>query len=156
MGLELQPKWEAMGLIDLDASFFVQLGLFLLFMLLMNALLIKPLLRIFDARKERTRGAKEIANSEEIETRALVERYETKLSAALDEGAELRTAQRAEGVSKMQATVAAARKQHDEVVVTGSREAHEAYDSSLRDVERAAQPLADAIVARLLQTENER
>jgi len=152
MFLEQQLRWESMGLIDLDASYFVQLGVFLVFLLLMNALLFKPLLRVFDERRQRTAGAREDAAKDHERARALTATYEEKLSRALQEGADLRAQLRAEGVSQSQARFGAARAEYARRVEAGGRKARAEYAASRADVDRAAEPLAQEIAQRLLGT----
>lgn len=150
MFLEHQLRWEYMGLIDLDASYFVQLGVFLAFVLVMNALLFKPLLRVFDERRQRTAGAREEAARDDQKARTMTGEYEEKLSAALEEGAELRARLRSAGLAESQARFNAARADYAHKVEEGARRAREEYESSRADVQKAAEPLADAIARKLL------
>jgi F-type H+-transporting ATPase subunit b len=150
MFLEHQLRWEGMGLIDLDASYFVQLVVFLVFLFVMNALLFKPLLRVFDERRRRTAGAREEAAQDEQKARGMTERYQTKMSAALEEGAELRARLRSDGLGRAHEQAAAARVEYTRRVEDGARQARSEYEMARGEVPKAAEPLAEAIARRLL------
>lgn len=152
MFLENQLSWESMGLIDLDASYFVQLVVFLVFLVLMNFLLFKPLLRVLDERKKRTEGTREEAHDKAEEAKRLVAEYEQKLAAAMAQGAALRAELRDAATVEAQKTVSEARSECDKQVSTGSSAAHSEYDKASAGVSTEAQPLAEAIAARLLDT----
>jgi len=150
MFLEHQLRWEAMGLIDLDASYFVQLGVFLVFLFVMNALLFKPLVRVFDERRKRTAGAREDAVRDDQKARSMTEVYQAKMSAALEEGAELRARLRADGLATAQAHSGAARAEYARRVEEGAQRARNEYETARGEVPKAAEPLAEAIARRLL------
>lgn len=152
MFLEHHVRLEAMGLIDLDVSFFIQLGVFLVFLVVMNTLLFKPLLRVFDERKKRTEGARDDASRDDARAREMIADYEAKLSSAVNEGAALRAKLRAEAVAQAQAHSTEARERYGRRVSDGSRKAREEYDASRGDVAPAARPLAEAIARKVLGT----
>lgn len=142
--------WEYMGLVDLDASYFVQLGLFLVFLVLMNFLLFRPLLRVFDERDERTRGTRETAAREDGEARERILAYETQLGIAVTQGAELRASLRAEAQATAQAEVAKARAKAERRLDAGTRAAEDAYDAARLALAGTAAPLAAAAADKLL------
>ncbi len=152
MFLDPSARWQSMGLIDLDGSYFVQLGIFLVFLLVMNFLLFKPLLRVLDERRRRTEGARDEAREQDTEAKGLVVRYESKLAEAMARGADLRAELRATATAEAGRSVAEARGRFDEQIASGSAKARSEYEAATAGVDSAARPLAEAIAARLLDT----
>lgn len=75
-------------MIDLmpNMTFFVQLGIFLVTLVLMNFLIFRPVLRLIAKRKEVTEGYRIRAEQLSAETDQLMTRYEAKLKTAREEG----------------------------------------------------------------------
>jgi F-type H+-transporting ATPase subunit b len=55
-GLLLVPASGGGSIVDLDATFFIQLGLFFVVFVLLWALLFRPVVRLIEARREATEG----------------------------------------------------------------------------------------------------
>lgn len=66
--------------IDFDRTVFVQMGLFVLLMLVLGPLLFRPLLRLFEEREKRTEGARDEARAMQEKAASLLTRYEEELS----------------------------------------------------------------------------
>jgi len=81
--------------IDFDRTVFVQMGLFVLLMLVLAPVLFRPLLRLFEERENRTEGAREEARAMQEKAATLLARYEDELGrvqqVALAEREKLRT-----------------------------------------------------------------
>ena len=76
----------AAPVVDIDGTFFVQGGIFLLLCLLLNSLLFKPWLKVRELRTVRIDGALERSVQVLAEATALEEEYATNLKAARERG----------------------------------------------------------------------
>ena len=150
MFLEQQLPWEYMGIVDLDVTYFIQVGVFLLFAVIMYLLLFRPFLGIVDDRAKRTSGARALASEDDSEAKGLVADYEERLGKAVNEAAQIRSSQRGEARAEAQRTLQAARSEYDERMAAGSRAARDAYESARTDVEIHSRPLAEDIARKLL------
>ena len=68
MNLALSVALLGGAIIDLDGTFFLQLGIFLAIFAMLNVLVFRPMLALMDARETATDGAK--ASARELETEA--------------------------------------------------------------------------------------
>lgn len=96
------------GLVDLDGTFFIQLGIFIVFWLFLQAIVVKPLTRTQQNRYAHLEGARE--NAESMDRRAVEswERYNGELTAARNEAVAVRDQLRdtaTDSSSEMLATV---------------------------------------------------
>ena len=66
-------------MIALNLTFFIQLGLFLLFVFLMNRIVFRPLLRIMDERESRIQNDERLAVENKSEAGQLDDRYQAAL-----------------------------------------------------------------------------
>ncbi len=73
------------SLVDIDATLFIQLGLFLLMFILLRSLLFKPVLGLIEARRQATEGRRAQALSLLEEASRLSEEVEEKLQKARKE-----------------------------------------------------------------------
>ena len=67
------------SLVDIDATLFIQLGIFLLMLVLLRKLLFQPVIRVVEARHDATDGATEAANALREEADRLNDKFEKKL-----------------------------------------------------------------------------
>ena len=70
------------GLVDLDWTFAIQLAVFLVFAVLLNALLVRPLMRAQDRRHARMEGARADAEGMNLRAADAFGDYETRISDA--------------------------------------------------------------------------
>ncbi|MGC4067785.1 MAG: ATP synthase F0 subunit B [Polyangiaceae bacterium] len=82
--------------IDFDRTVFVQMGLFVVLMLVLAPLLFRPLLRLFEEREKRTEGAREDARAMQEKAAELLSRYESELGRVQEVAAQEREKLRAE------------------------------------------------------------
>jgi F-type H+-transporting ATPase subunit b len=87
----------AAGLIDLDATFVVQLVLFLVLIIALKILLFDPYLALSDKREEATDGARRLAEKAQADAEVAGAEIEKRLSATRAEGVRLRNELRTEG-----------------------------------------------------------
>src|SRR5258708_36012363 len=80
--LTTAPQSHAPQLIDLDGTIFVQLGLFLLLMLVLKRFLWNPYLRVRGERVSRVEGYREVAAAMEADAAARMTRTEAQLAEA--------------------------------------------------------------------------
>ena len=106
--LTAAPKSHEPQLIDVDQTAFVQLGLFLLLMLVLWRLLWKPYLRVRGERVARVEGYREEAAKLEADAQQRLDRAEAALAEARRVGAGERAVARAEAHAREQTLLAEA------------------------------------------------
>ena len=83
------------SVIDLDASLFIQMGIFFIAFFILKSLVFKPVMGLFDAREQAIEGAKSDAKRMEAEAAEKREHFEAELrkvsAAANDEREKLRS-----------------------------------------------------------------
>ena len=102
------PESHEPQLIDLDATAFVQLGLFLLLMLVLRQFLWKPYLKVLGERTTRVEGYKQEATRLDAEAAARLAKAEAALAEARRVGAGERSVARAEAHAREQTLLAEA------------------------------------------------
>ena len=136
--------------LDIDATFFIQLGVIVLTMLVLRKLVFQPYLRVSKIREELTTKTAERAEETSARAALLASDFEAKLQAAKQEALEVKSALRAEGVEiKDQILNQAADQANAELA-----SARQKLASEIDDVRGASQALVDelssAIVAKVL------
>lgn len=86
--------------VDFDATLFVQIGIFIVLLLVLKPLLFEPMLKLFEERERRTEGTKREASKEDARSAKALTEYEAALAKARQAGAAERDAIRAEGLRK--------------------------------------------------------
>ncbi len=151
MNTSLTGSFLVGALIDIDASYFVVLGLFLLLAVILNFVLFKPLMALEDKRRARTSGARESAA--ELQQRAgQVERdYEKAIRQARQQSSEDRSRVRDEALQQQRAALGQARQKTDRKLQSEMDSLWRDYEDSTRRVDESAQELGAAIANRLLR-----
>src|SRR4051812_41788710 len=90
VALAVLAEEAAPPLIDLDGTFFVQLGLFLVTLFVLSRSLFGPYLKMRDERERGIGGARGEASKMGDKARGIVEDYDQKLAAAKRRGADER------------------------------------------------------------------
>jgi F-type H+-transporting ATPase subunit b len=139
--LQAAPEAHEPQLIDVDHTVFIQLGIFLLLMLVLSKFLWKPYLRVRTERVARVEGYREEAVKLEADAQTRLARADAALAEARRVGAGERAVARAEAHTREQtllaeATAAAQRKLADargrlKAVVEGERKKLEADSSEV-------------------------
>jgi F-type H+-transporting ATPase subunit b len=142
--------------VDFDATFLVQLVLFVALTLVLKPLLFDPMLKLFEEREKLTDGAKAQArHMDEKSARALTE-YETAMATARAAANAERERVRAEGLKREQEILTAVREATAKVLEEGKRaakaEAEQARASLHADASVLAQDLADRVLGRRVQS----
>lgn len=86
--------------VDLDASLLVQVGLFVLLLLILKPLLFDPMLKLFEEREKRIEGTRRKAQKLDEESAEAATKREAILAKARDAGSAERDALKAEGARK--------------------------------------------------------
>ena len=106
--LTTAPQSHAPQLIDLDGTIFVQLGLFLVLMLILKRFLWDPYMRVRGERVSRVEGYREMAATMEADAAARLGRTEAQLAEARRIGSGVRATARAEAQAREQTLLAEA------------------------------------------------
>lgn len=92
--------------VDLDASLFVQLGLFLVLLLVLKPTLFDPMLKLFEEREKRIEGTRHQASKEDERSAKALAKYEAIVGKAREAGAAERDTLR-QGALKQEAELMA-------------------------------------------------
>ncbi len=141
-------------MVDIDATLFIQLGVFLFMLLVLRTLLFKPVIRLIEARQEATEGAIEAARILEGEAETL----NRESTARLDEVRSTAGAERERLVSGARARereiMEAARAEAHGIVMTMRKETEKVAEETRRrladDVEAIASMVATKALGRRL------
>ncbi len=126
------------GLVDLDATFLVQLAVFIVFALILNKKVVQPLVSTHEARHDRMAGARAEAERMDLRASEAHTAYQTRLDAARRDAVLIRDRLRDE-----------ARRQADAELETVRAELAAAQDKSRRELKAEAARVrasSDAVV----------
>jgi F-type H+-transporting ATPase subunit b len=129
---------SASPVIDLDGTFFIQAGIYIGLILLLNPLLFKPWLAAQARRRESIEGALEKAKHLRVEADALSQKYDASLTDARDRALALRSRARREEEATQATHLAAARD-----------EAGRHLDTARKDFDKQANEARTALVGRV-------
>jgi len=91
---------EAAVNVDVDATFLVQLGLFIVLLLVLKPLLFEPMLKLFEEREKRIEGTRKAASEEDEKSAKALAKYEGIVGKAREAGMAEANALRAEGTKR--------------------------------------------------------
>jgi F-type H+-transporting ATPase subunit b len=138
--------------IDLDGSFFVQLGIFFVAFLILRALVFKPIMDLFDARDAAMSGAKKQAESMTGEADATREHFESQLRSVRAKANEERDKKRAEAQQLARDLTSKARQQHTTQLQAAKArldmEAREARSKAEAEVPELARQVSEKLLGR--------
>jgi F-type H+-transporting ATPase subunit b len=97
---------EAAVNVDVDASFLVQLGLFIVLLLILKPLLFDPMLKLFEEREKQTVGTIAKAREEDEKSAKALAKYEVIVGKGREAGATEANVLRAEGAKREAALLA--------------------------------------------------
>ena len=141
------------ALVDLDQSFLINWGIFLIFAIIIYHLILKPVLQLQDVRHERTIGAKEAAADMDAKALAQVQQYENLISEASRTGNE--EVQQVRDNAKAQAndTVNKARGKAQAILDEKMPQIHATYEENRTKLQATAENLSEEIVSKVLARE---
>lgn len=142
--------------VDVDATFLVQLVLFVLLTLILKPVLFDPMLKLFAERERRIDGAKLEARKMDEKSATALSKYEAEMAKARAAAGADRDKIRAEAVKREQEILAAVRASAQQVLDDGKRAIHEEANrarTALRnDAGNMARELASRVLGREVQS----
>jgi F-type H+-transporting ATPase subunit b len=138
------------ALVDLDATVFLVIGIFLLFYLLLRFALFRPVLRLLDERQARIEGTRKLAQELREKAMEATRQYEALLKEARAQGAELKLSLRQEGQRLERELVDEVRRETEAQLVAGKAELQAEMERAAAELEREVAALSRAAAARLL------
>ena len=143
---------EAQPLIDLDNTVFVQLGLFLLMLVVLHFLVFKPFLQARGERDDRIEGERRRAQEMEAAAQAKIADFEGRLEKAKQSGVAMAVAARGEAGKRERAILDSARTEAQALLESQRKAAQTAGEAArvrlARDTEGSARRLASRILGR--------
>jgi F-type H+-transporting ATPase subunit b len=137
-------------MISLDWTLFVQMAIFLAFVVYLNNFLLKPLAAYVARRKETIEGLQESGGEQDAALEAIRKDYTHKLNKAHDEMLAQRTAARKEATDLQQSLLEEAKKESYQELSKGESELKKEVVSARQNLEQEARALATAISGKIL------
>jgi len=137
-------------MIDLDWTLFVQMAIFLAFMVYLNTFLLKPLAAYVARRKETIEGLRDSGGEQDAALEAIQKDYTLKLNEAHDKMLAQRTAARKEAIDLQQSILEEAKKESYQELSKGESELKTEAASARQNLEQEARALATAISGKIL------
>lgn len=138
------------ALVDLDASFLFQLGLFIVVALLLNQIIFKPLMKIEELRDQKTEKVYRDADKMDRDSKKAIANYEQQIADARRSGLEnsqkTREAATAEGQSRVDASRTESDKRYNEALKRLELADAAAASDRARQSAALAKEIADKIV----------
>jgi F-type H+-transporting ATPase subunit b len=141
------------AIIDIDYTALVQLGLFLVLLIVGNAFLFQPYLRLRARRREGIQGAREQATKMTAEADARLADYESKLAAARTKAGEEQRKVRADAAAYERDTTDAARKTSMKALEDAQAKVQADTEAARAQLLPQANALAKTMAARILGRE---
>ncbi len=139
--------------VDLDASLFVQLALFLILLVVLKPLLFDPMMKLFEEREKRIEGARAEATAEDQRSSQALTEYEKTMTAAREAGALERDALRAAGVKEEASIMAEVRQKTAATLEQGRAMTASDVERMRRELVGEGGALAGALASRVLGRE---
>ena len=148
----LQEHILIAGTVDLDGSYLVQLAIFMVFAVILNLLVVKPLGRLQELRYARMDGAR--IEAEKMDLRAAEARnaYEAGISEARGAAVALRDKARDEASSLARTKLDAVKAESAKTLESGRALLNESADKSRGEIDQEVEALATLIADELLNT----
>lgn len=137
-------------MISLDWTLFVQMAIFLAFVVYLNNFLLKPLAAYVARRKATIEGLQESGGEQDAALETIQEDYTRKLNEAHDEMLAQRTSARKEAVDLQNSILEEAKKESYQELSKGESELKKDIVSARQNLEQEARALATAISGKIL------
>ena len=137
-------------MISLDWTLFVQMAIFLAFVVYLNNFLLKPLAAYVARRKETIEGLQESGGEQDAALEAIQKDYTDKLNKAHDEMLAQRTSARKEATDLQNSILEEAKKESYQELSKGELELKKDIVSARQNLEQEARALATAISGKIL------
>ena len=139
--------------VDMDASLVVQIGIFLLLLVILKPILFDPMLKLFEEREKRIQGTWREATKEDERSAKALAKYEGILAKAREAGGAERDQLRAQGQKKEAEILNLVRAQTATTVEEGRKNIAEEAKTARTALETEANVLGSAIASRVLGRE---
>ncbi|MGM0576574.1 MAG: hypothetical protein ACQEXJ_12665 [Myxococcota bacterium] len=146
----LQDTVLQAGLVDLDATFVIQLGIFLVFAVLLNVLVVKPIMKAQQTRWERMEGSREEAEGMDLRAAEAAADYEKKIAEARRQAVAVRDELRREGEQESAAQLASVRSEAEKNLRTSRAMLEEEAAKVRGETDGVVKQLAKAVADRIL------
>jgi len=136
--------------VNLDYTLFIQMVNFIVLVILLNAVIFKPILKLFDERNEKVEGAMDEALRLSEEAEKLMEEYERKISEARQQALQLVNEGRLQAVDSQKKALAKVRGEAEGQLKQLKERVDKEKGEASRVLERFAQVLSISIAECLL------
>jgi len=140
-------------LVDIDGTVFVQFGLFLLLLIVLNKLVFRPYLALLRERDENIDGARTEAQKMNDRAGTDLDSYEDQVMKARKEAATVRAELREEGEKTAAELLAEARNQSEAKITAARDKIHKSADAARLALRTRADGIAKEIATKLLGRE---
>jgi F-type H+-transporting ATPase subunit b len=140
-------------LVDIDGTVFIQFGIFVILLLVLNRLVFRPYLQVRRERSENIEGARTRAEELDSDADDKIARYEEKVREARKNAASLRAEKRNEGDTRANEILAEARSKSDAKVETARQSIEKSAEAARSALRERADELAKSIATKLLGRE---
>jgi F-type H+-transporting ATPase subunit b len=139
--------------VDFDATFLVELVLFVGLTLFLKPMLFDPMLKLFEEREKRTDGAKLLARRIDEKSAAALAKYDTEMARARVSANAEREKIRAEALKREQEILSSVRASTNKVVEAGKLSAKAESDRARAGLKAESAALARQLAGRVLGRE---
>jgi F-type H+-transporting ATPase subunit b len=139
--------------VDFDATFLLQLVLFVGLTLFLKPMLFDPMLKLFEERERRIDGAKLLARKIDEKSTAALTQYEAGMARARAAAGVERERIRQDGVKREQEILAQVRASTAQVIEAGKQKAKQEADRARATLKADAAVLARSVASRVLGRE---
>ena len=150
MLLPIHDQLLMAGLVDLDGTFVVQLGIFVIFAVFLNFLVVRPLMQAQQGRYDRMEGARnesEVLNLRAADAEAT---YEKSISEARVEAVALRDAAKEAATKEVAANLQIVTDEALKGLATGRKMLHDDAETARKALDTQVEELAQLISEKLL------
>lgn len=136
--------------ITLDSTFFIQMGLFLVLMYLLNILLYRPVLAAMEERSRKISGMESEAASIENDLEEKLVNYKKRLAAAKESGSQNRAVLKKEGLDKEVSILSSAHSEANETLGQARERISKERDAAISGLKALTDELAKDIAEKAL------
>ena len=136
--------------LDLDVTYIIVLAIFLVPLVLLNGIVFKPFMELFEERYERLEGAVDKAEDMLEEAQAEANTFDERIRAATSQGIEARNKIRAETAEKTNARIEDEKGKIAAKLESAMGDLEKKRREALADVHVEAEKIAEATAAKLL------
>ncbi len=146
----LQEHILLAGTVDLDGSYLVQLAIFMVFAVILNFLVVRPLGRLQELRYARMDGARIEAEKMDLRAAEAKTSYEASIAEARSEAVTLRDTARDDATALVRSKIDAVRGEASKSLETGRSLLNENAEKSRGEIDQEVEVLATLIADELL------